>query len=60
MQSPDFFVQLDNDRLLKLDSQRLLSIFDTLIELYDSDPLDDEGGLKLSTAAGCADECPAG
>ena len=52
MQSPDFFVQLENDRLLKLDSQRLLSIFDTLIELYDSDPLDDEGGLKLSRHQG--------
>jgi len=52
LQSPDFFVQLENDRLLKLDSQRLLSIFDTLIELYDSNPLDDEGGLKLSRQQG--------
>ena len=52
MQSPDFFVQLENDRLLKLDSQRLLSIYDTLIELYDSDPLDDEGALKLSRQQG--------
>ena len=48
MQSPDFFVNLENDRLLKLDSQRMLSIFDTLLELYDSDPLTEDGGLELS------------
>jgi superfamily II DNA or RNA helicase len=48
MQSPDFFVQIENDRLLKLDSARMLTIFDTLLELYDSNPLNDDGELKLN------------
>ncbi len=52
MQSPDYFVQLEGDRLLKLDSARMLSIFDTLLELYDSNPLNKDGGLLLSRHQG--------
>lgn len=52
MQSPDYFIQLDDDRLLKLDSARMLSIFDTLLELYDSNPLSKDGELLLSRHQG--------
>ncbi len=52
LQSPDYFIQLEGDRLLKLDSVRILSIFDTLLELYDSDPLNKDGGLSLSRHQG--------
>jgi len=52
LQSPDYFIQLEDDRLLKLDSARMLAIFDTLLELYDSDPLNQDGGLLLSRHQG--------
>ncbi|MBE9548587.1 MAG: DEAD/DEAH box helicase, partial [Proteobacteria bacterium] len=52
LRSPDYFVQLEGDRLLRLDSSRMLSIFDTLLELYDSDPLNEDGGLLLSRHQG--------
>ncbi len=52
LKSPDYFIQLEGDRLLKLDSARMLTIFDTLLELYDRDPLDKDGGLLLSRHQG--------
>ncbi|MCH9697490.1 MAG: DEAD/DEAH box helicase [Gammaproteobacteria bacterium] len=45
-------VPLDDSHWLKLPSSRILSIFDTLIELYDSDPLNDDGRLRLSRFQG--------
>ena len=43
-----FLIDVGNHNWLKLPSERLLPIFDTLVELYDHDPLDDDGTLKLS------------
>jgi len=39
---------LGESRWLRVPSQRLLAILDTLIELYDKEPLNEEGKLELS------------
>ncbi len=44
--------RVDSNRWIKLPSERLLSIFDTLIELYDHEPLNDDGTLALSRHQG--------
>ena len=44
----EFLVPVGEHRWLKLPSERLLPIFDTLVELYDHEPLDGEGRLELS------------
>lgn len=46
--SPHFLLPLDNDRWLKIPSERLRPIFETLVELYDREPLDKDGNLTLS------------
>ncbi len=49
LQSREFFmIEVGAYSWLKLPSERLLPIFDTLVELYDHNPLDDDGTLKLS------------
>ena len=45
---PHFLLPLDDDRWLKIPSERLRPIFETLVELYDREPLDKDGNLKLS------------
>ena len=45
---PHFLLPMDNHRWLKIPSTRLRPIFETLVELYDREPLDKEGNLKLS------------
>ncbi len=45
---PHFLLPLDGDRWLKIPSERLRPIFETLVELYDRDPLDKDGNLQLS------------
>ena len=47
-----FLVSVGEHRWLKLPSDRLRPIFDTLIELYDHEPLDDTGKLLLSRHQG--------
>ncbi len=47
-QEETILVPLDDNHWLKLPTSRLLSVFDTLIELYDTDPLNDDGHLELS------------
>ncbi|MGR9107902.1 MAG: DEAD/DEAH box helicase, partial [Gammaproteobacteria bacterium] len=47
-----FLVSFGEYRWLKIPSQRLLPIFDTLVELYDSEALDDRGKLNLSRHQG--------
>jgi SNF2 family DNA or RNA helicase len=47
-QEETILVPLDDNHWLKLPTSRLLSVFDTLIELYDTDPLNDDGRLELS------------
>ncbi|HGG59232.1 MAG TPA: hypothetical protein ENK26_04855, partial [Gammaproteobacteria bacterium] len=43
-----FLVEIAENQYLKIPSARLLPIFDTLVELYDQDPLDEHGKLNLS------------
>ena len=45
---PHFLLPLDDDHWLKIPSARLRPIFETLVELYDREPLDDDGNLALS------------
>ncbi|MBL4622527.1 MAG: SWIM zinc finger family protein, partial [Immundisolibacteraceae bacterium] len=45
---PYVLMKAADHRWIKLPSERLLPIFDTLIELYDSAPLNDDGTLSLS------------
>ncbi|MEE9425667.1 MAG: DEAD/DEAH box helicase [Methylococcales bacterium] len=47
-QEETILVALDDNHWLKLPTSRLLSVFDTLVELYDTDPLNDDGRLELS------------
>lgn len=49
---PHFLLPMGEHRWLKVPSDRLLPIFDTLVELYDRDPLDEEGRLSLSRHQG--------
>ncbi len=49
---PHFLLPLESDRWLKIPSERLRPIFETLVELYDRDPLDEDGNLKLSRYQG--------
>lgn len=43
-----FMVEVKDHHWLKIPAERLLPIFDTLVELYDREPLDDEGNIALS------------
>ncbi|MEZ5479447.1 MAG: DEAD/DEAH box helicase [Thiolinea sp.] len=45
-------IPLDDQRWAKLEASRLRSVLNTLIELYDSDPLDRNGRLRLSRFQG--------
>ena len=49
---PTMLVALDDSHWLNLPSSRILAVFDTLIELYDNDPLNDDGRLELSRYQG--------
>ncbi len=51
-QEQTMLVALDESHWLKLPTSRILAIFDTLIELYDSDPLNDDGRLELTRYQG--------
>ncbi|MBL4608346.1 MAG: DEAD/DEAH box helicase family protein [Pseudomonadales bacterium] len=51
-EQPHVLVLAGDHRWLKLPSERLMPIFDTLVELYDHEPLDDEGRLRLSRHQG--------
>ncbi|MGB5598536.1 MAG: SNF2-related protein, partial [Thiothrix litoralis] len=48
------FVPLSGNRWAKLESQRLGGILDTLVELYDHQPLNANGNLELSKYQGTA------
>ncbi|HHJ20739.1 MAG TPA: hypothetical protein ENJ84_13095 [Gammaproteobacteria bacterium] len=52
MTQSHFLLPMGEHRWLKVPSERLLPIFDTLVELYDQDPLDDDGRLMLSRHQG--------
>ncbi len=43
-----FLVEVRDNHWLKIPSERLLPFFDTLVELYDRDPLDDNGNIALT------------
>ncbi|MEZ5450804.1 MAG: DEAD/DEAH box helicase [Thiolinea sp.] len=45
-------IPLDNQHWIKLESARLSQVLDTLIELYDQDPLNSRGNLLLSRFQG--------
>ncbi len=45
---PHFLLPMDDHRWLKIPSDRLRPIFETLVELYDREPLDKDGNLQLS------------
>lgn len=45
-----YLVELDNAQWLRIPSNRITPILDTLIELFDKDPLDQDGKLLLSKA----------
>ncbi len=45
-------IPLDGNRWVKLESDRLRNVLNTLIELYDSEPLDSSGRLRLSKFQG--------
>ncbi|HFD10961.1 MAG TPA: hypothetical protein ENJ32_00620 [Crenotrichaceae bacterium] len=47
-QEQTMLVALDDTHWLKLPTSRILAVFDTLIELYDSDPLNNDGRLELT------------
>lgn len=47
-------VPLANNRWVKLDSSRLYNIMETLVELYDSEPLNADGNLELSKFQGAS------
>ena len=47
-----FMVPVGEDRWLKLPCQRLRPIFDALVELYDHEPLNEDGKLMLSVHQG--------
>lgn len=49
---PYMFVPLAGNRWAKLESQRLSGILDTLVELYDHQPLNADGNLELSKYQG--------
>ncbi len=49
---PYIFVPLAGNRWAKLESQRLSGILDTLVELYDHQPLNANGNLELSKYQG--------
>ena len=51
-QQETILVALDDTHWLQLPTSRILAIFDTLIELYDTDPLNDDGRLELSRFQG--------
>ncbi|WP_028489772.1 SNF2-related protein [Thiothrix lacustris] len=51
---PYIFVPLSGNRWAKLESQRLGGILDTLVELYDHQPLNANGNLELSKYQGTA------
>ncbi|MFN3786061.1 MAG: DEAD/DEAH box helicase, partial [Thiothrix sp.] len=51
---PYTFVPLTGNRWARLESQRLSAIFDTLVELYDHQPLNAAGNLELSKYQGTA------
>ncbi len=48
LSTPHILIQTGQHQWLKLPSERLLPIFETLIELYDQQPLDADGKLTLS------------
>ncbi|MGF1548172.1 MAG: SNF2-related protein [Thiotrichales bacterium] len=47
-EQPYILAPVDEYRWLKLPTPRVLAIFDTLVELYDQAPLDDDGRLRFS------------
>jgi SNF2 family DNA or RNA helicase len=47
-QNSTIILPINSERWVRLPSKRLISIFDTLIELYDKTPLDTEGNLVFS------------
>ena len=47
-QNSTIILPINSERWVRLPSNRLISIFDTLIELYDKTPLDTEGNLVFS------------
>lgn len=47
-QQDTMLVALDDTHWLKLPASRILIVFDTLIELFDREPLNDDGHLELS------------
>lgn len=49
---PYVFVPLSGNRWAKLESQRLAGIMETLVELYDHQPLNADGNLELSKYQG--------
>jgi SNF2 family DNA or RNA helicase len=49
---PFMFIPLSGNRWAKLESQRLSGILDTLVELYDHQPLNADGNLELSKYQG--------
>ncbi len=49
---PYIMAPADQHHWLKLPTERLLPVFDTLIELYDKQPLNKEGQLELSRLQG--------
>lgn len=51
---PFMFVPLSGNRWAKLESTRLSGILDTLVELYDQQPLNADGNLELSKYQGAA------
>ena len=51
---PYIFVPLNGNRWAKLESQRLSGIMDTLVELYDHQPLNANGNLELSKYQGAS------
>jgi SNF2 family DNA or RNA helicase len=48
LQNSSIILPLNSERWIRLPSDRLITIFDTLIELYDKTPLDDDGNLLFS------------
>ena len=50
VEQPYILAPVDDQRWLKLPTSRVLAIYDTLVELYDQAPLDDDGRLRFSRA----------
>ncbi|MFK5985673.1 MAG: DEAD/DEAH box helicase [Pseudomonadota bacterium] len=47
-QNSTIILPIDSERWVRLPSERLITIFDTLVELYDKTPLDNDGNLMFS------------